>query len=133
MIIIDCHEPPSIIEQIKTQVPVAVLKLKFGDYSFSDTIVERKTLSDFFASLKDKRLRIQFDGMSRYYRESYLLIEGFFDFTYVTNIDYLYSQLFDLTLRFDAKIIFSKDSNSTASTIKKLFLKKNRGYAFADV
>ena len=90
MLIIDCHEPKSIIEKIKLAIPAEVLRLKYGDYSFSDTIIERKTLSDFFSSMKSSRLREQMENMNRYYSDKYLLIEGFFDFSYVNNIGYLY-------------------------------------------
>ena len=109
MLLIDCHEPNAIIEKLKLFMPVRVLTLKYGDYSFSDTIIERKTLSDFFTSIKNNKLREQMEYISRFYTEKYLLIEGFFDFSYVNNIDYLYSQLIDTMLNFDVKVIFSKD------------------------
>ena len=48
MLLIDSHEPKEIIEKIKEAIPAQVLRLKYGDYSFSDISIERKTLSDFF-------------------------------------------------------------------------------------
>ena len=128
MLLIDCHEPSEIIKKLETRIPVKVLKLKYGDYSFSDIIIERKTLSDFFASLKNQRLSEQMENLSRFYAERYLIIEGFFDFSYVNNIDYLYSELFSIVLNFDAKIIFSKDCEKTASIVKSLYFRKNFGY-----
>ena len=128
MLLIDCHEPAEIIKKLETRIPVEVLKLKYGDYSFSDIIIERKTLSDFFASLKNERLINQMESLSRYYTEKYLIIEGFFDFSYVNNIDYLYSELFKIVLNFDVKVLFSKDCEKTASMLKNLYFRKNFGY-----
>ena len=89
MLLIDCHEPLTIIKELEASIPVRVLQLKYGDYSYSDVIIERKTLSNFFFSLKHNRLKEQMAEMSRYYSKKYLLIEGFFDFDYVNNIDYV--------------------------------------------
>ena len=82
MLLIDSHEPREIIKKLNTLIPTKVLRLKYGDYSFSDIVIERKTLSDFFSSLKNDRLKEQMESISRYYTEKYLLIEGFFDFSY---------------------------------------------------
>ena len=78
MLLIDCHEPNAIIEKLESCIPTRVLTLKYGDYSFSDTVIERKTLSDFFTSIKNNKLQEQMEYMSRFYTEKYLLIEGFF-------------------------------------------------------
>ena len=128
MLLIDCHEPVEIIKKLETRIPVKVLNLKYGDYAFSDIVIERKTLSDFFTSLKNERIYNQMESLSRYYTEIYLIIEGFFDFSYVNNIDYLYSELFGIVLNFDVKIIFSKDCEKTASILKNLYFRKNFGY-----
>ena len=130
MLLIDCHEPITIIEKLKSSLKVEVLKLKYGDYSFSDILIERKTLSDFFLSLKDNRLAEQMESINRYYNEKYLLIEGFFDFSYVNNLNYLYSKLADITLDFDIRVMFTKDSYHTVNILKRLYLMKNRGYIF---
>ena len=128
MLLIDCHEPAEIIKNIEARIPVNVIKLKYGDYSFSDVVIERKTLSNFFCSLKNKRPYNQMEGLSRFYGERYLIIEGFFDFSYVNNIDYLYSELFRIVLNFDAKIIFSKNCENTSSMLKNLYFRKNFGF-----
>ena len=127
MLLVDCHEPRQIIEKLQPDIPVKVIKLKYGDYSFSDIVIERKTLSDFFSSLKNDRLNEQMENISRYYSEKFLLIEGFFDFSYVNNIDYIYSMLIGITLDFDVKILFSKDIDKTADFIRRIYLRKNFG------
>ena len=128
MLLIDSHEPKSIIEKLQSAISTKVLRLKYGDYSFSDIVIERKTLSDFFLSIKGDRLKEQMESIDRYYTEKYLLIEGFFDFSYVNNIDYLYSKLNEIILNYDIRLIFSKDCDCTASIIKKLYFNKNLGY-----
>ena len=128
MLLIDCHEPNSIIENIKLEVPIKVISLKYGDYSFSDTVIERKTLSDFFSSIKSKRLQEQMENISRHYSEKYLLVEGFFDFSYVNNIAYLYSQIIQVTLNSDIKVLFTKDCKNSAALIKRIYFKNNLGY-----
>ena len=128
MILIDSHEPKEITQSISKSIPTEVLRLKYGDYSFSDIVVERKTLSDFFSSLKDGILTEQMEHISRYYTEKYLLIEGFFDFSYVNNLGYLYSQLIDMTLDLDIRVMFSKDKDCTATILKKMYFMRNFGY-----
>lgn len=128
MLLIDCHEPDAIIEKLESAIPTRVLILKYGDYSFSDTVIERKTLSDFFSSLKSNKLKEQMEYISRYYAEKYLLIEGFFDFSYINNIDYLYSKLIDITLDFNIKLIFSKDIDQTVAIIRRIYRQRNFEY-----
>lgn len=128
MLLIDCHEPSAITEAIKTSIPVSSIKLKYGDYVFSDVAIERKTLSDFFSSLKDGRLDEQLQNMSRHYSKRFLMIEGFFDFSYVNNIAFLYSKLAGFVLNFGVNILFSKDEEQTAELIKKIYLRKNLDY-----
>ena len=70
MLLIDYHEPIAIIEKLKSSLKVEVLKLKYGDYSFSDVVIERKTLSDFFLSLKNNRLADEMESINRYYTEN---------------------------------------------------------------
>ena len=127
MLLIDSHEPKEIIEKIKEAIPAQVLRLKYGDYSFSDIAVERKTLADFFSSLKANRLGEQMENISRCYTEKYLLIEGFFDFSYVNNIGYLYSELSKIAIDFDVRMILSKDAEDTAGIIKRMYFRKNFG------
>lgn len=128
MLLIDSHEPVDIVQALKAKLPVKVLMLKYGDYSFSDAIIERKTLSDFFLSLKNQRLEYQMESISRLYTHKYLVIEGFFDFSYVNNVSYLYSRLSNITLDFDIKIIFSQDINQTICMVKRIYSLKNVGY-----
>lgn len=125
MLLADIHEPESIIEELKSKVQLHVIRLKYGDYAFSDTVIERKSLSDFFSSLKSRRIFEQMENISRFYTAKYLFIEGFFDFSYVNNVEYLYNQLFLLSQNFGVKIVFSSDEKQTSCFISKMYLSRN--------
>ena len=128
MILADCHEPEIIIEELKKNSDLKVIRLKYCDYSFSDVAIERKTLSDFFSSLKSGRLIGQMENIGMYYSSKFLIIEGFFDFSYIKNINYFHSVLLRITLDFDVKILFSLDEDSTADFIKRIYFRKNLNY-----
>ncbi len=128
MLLIDCREPKEIIEILSKNIPTRIIKLAHGDYLFSGIAIERKTLSDFFTSLKTGRLIEQITNIKRNFPNTYLLIEGFFDFTYVNNIDYLYSQISYLTINLGTKIIFSKDTGFTSEIIRKIYLTRFKTY-----
>ncbi len=129
MLLVDVHEPKSLAAELHQGMPIKAITLKYGDYSFSGTIIERKSLSDFFSSLKSGRLLEQMENINRFYTNKYLLIEGFFDFEYVNNIEYLYNQLFRITHDFGVRIIFSKDEKQTAAFIRKLYFRRFLGSA----
>ena len=55
-------------------------KLDIGDYLIQDTIIERKTFSDFINSMINKRLQEQLINLKKYQRH-FLIVEGF-DYDY---------------------------------------------------
>lgn len=65
------------------------------------------------------------ENIGRFYAAKYLFIEGFFNFSYVNNVEYLYSQLFLLSHNFGVKILFSMDEKQTAYFISNLYLSRN--------
>lgn len=121
MIIADCHEPDEIINGLKKSIPLKVANLSCGDYISSNTVIERKTLSDFFLSIKSGRLSEQMEKMRLNYSRKYLIIEGVFDFTYVKNISWLYRQLSDYALNYNAVVLFSKDKEDSVYLIKRIY------------
>ena len=42
MLLIDCHEPNKIINKLKVNIHVEILRLKYGDYLFSDILLRSK-------------------------------------------------------------------------------------------
>ena len=116
-----------------TIVPVT---LEVGDYVLSPHIcVERKSLSDLFASFLSGRLLKQMEVMCRHYKAPVLLIE--FDrkrpFALLSkgelgseiNSRHIMARLAILCLHFpQVRFVWSRDSHSTSSTF--LMLKKNQ-------
>ena len=73
-IIIDTREAQSLITAnlIEQKANIEHEQLEIGDYLIQDTIIERKTFSDFISSILDKRLFNQLREMKKY--EKYFLI-----------------------------------------------------------
>ena len=53
MIIVDKREKNSLVisELIRRKIPIEIKQLEIGDYIIGDTIIERKTKSDFISSI----------------------------------------------------------------------------------
>lgn len=80
-IIADIHEKNSLVlSELKSseQVQLQILPLKIGDYLIGNTIIERKTVSDFISSMLNKRLIQQLNQM-QIYPQKILIIEGELD------------------------------------------------------
>ena len=92
-ILIDSNEAskaPDILEKIKTLgIPVGVEHLECGDFIIGDTLIERKTIDDFFGSLNSGRLFDQLYKMKLSGKKCFLVIIG----TY----PYIYKELSDIT------------------------------------
>lgn len=63
-LVIDSREPSDIFDKLKSIIEVNKIALPVGDYMYTNNgriiaILERKTLSDYYASIKDKRLEVQ--------------------------------------------------------------------------
>ena len=124
MIRIDVHEPIQIAELLNKNSFIIRETLHYADYTFGDITIERKTISDFFVSLQSGRLYFQLRKMRTKFQNCYLLIEGFFDFTYVTNLSWLYKQIQIITIELDVKILFTKDMEDTASIIRRIYFRE---------
>lgn len=85
-IILDKRENNSLIKAnlIEQSANFSEEILQIGDYLINDTILERKTYSDFTASITDKRLFNQIKEMQKY-PTRYLILEGF-DFSYKSRL-----------------------------------------------
>ncbi|MEX2514212.1 MAG: ERCC4 domain-containing protein [Cyclobacteriaceae bacterium] len=58
-------------------VDLKVIHLKIGDFKMENRlIIERKTMTDFMASIKDRRLFLQAAKLARCHLPSFLLLEG---------------------------------------------------------
>jgi Fanconi anemia group M protein len=77
VIVVDRREPADIAARIQELgVPVAVKQISPGDYVVGEVAVERKTVSDFFASLINRRLFDQVRRLREAYPVPMILVEG---------------------------------------------------------
>lgn len=80
-IIADIHEKDSLIlaelteKENNKEIELVIQPLKIGDYFIGNTIIERKTISDFVSSMISKRLVDQLNQMKQY-ENQLLIIEG---------------------------------------------------------
>src|SRR3989344_174979 len=119
-IIIDIHEKNSlVISELKSsgQIDIEIKSLKIGDYLVGNTIIERKTVSDFISSMLNRRLIEQLRQMQEY-KNNLLIIEGEISsfFKERTNINPTSVRGFIISILTNYKIpiIFKKDSEDTA-------------------
>lgn len=77
MIIVDKREKNSLVisELIRRKIPIEVKQLEIGDYIVGDTIIERKTKSDFISSIINKRLLEQLGNMKQFPNKLLILEE----------------------------------------------------------
>ena len=116
----DIHEKDSSIlaELISNkEIETKIISLKIGDYLIGNTIVERKTTSDFISSMLNKRLIQQLVQMQKY-KNKLLIIEG--------NPENLTSQegklnpnalrgfILSIIQNYNTNIIFTKDPIDTS-------------------
>ncbi len=132
-IIVDYRERNSrvIPEIIDLGMNIEFKELKVADYIINGTAIERKTVSDFIASMKNRRLIRQLEEIQQY-KDRLLVIEG-------VDEQELYSDsednpgmhpnsirgfILSILLNYKVPIIFTKDSKDTAKFLKILMNKK---------
>ena len=116
--IVDLHERESgVIEHLVAKgAEVAVEALPVGDYLLSERVaVERKTVSDFLASLTKKRLYRQLDALKENFARPLILIEGR-DLYGIRKIhpDVIRSALALIAVEYGFPVIFTADARDTA-------------------
>ncbi|MEX0932651.1 MAG: ERCC4 domain-containing protein [Candidatus Pacearchaeota archaeon] len=133
-IIVDTREKNSLIvsEIIENGLEVEFKTLKVADYLVNDTAIERKTVSDFISSMKNKRLLKQLEEIQQY-KSRMLIIEGIDE-------QELYSDeeltgmhpnavrgfLLSIILKYNVPIIFTKNYEDSAKFISVLSKKENK-------
>jgi len=136
-IIIDYREKNSLVisELVSLGLDVEVKELKVADYLVNGTAIERKTVSDFINSMKNRRLLKQLEEL-RQYESRLLIVEGIEE-------QELYSDdfseerggmhpnsirgfLLSILLNYKVPVIFTKNYEDTAKFISVLSRKKPR-------
>ena len=119
-IIIDTREKNSLIftELYSMKALTKFEKLEIGDYLIGNTILERKTISDFQSSIFDKRIIPQLKNMKKYARQI-LILEGFYyDYRDLRiNENAFRGMLLSISLDFQIPIIFTENEKDTAKLL----------------
>ena len=115
---------PKLIDQ---DCIVKIRELKVGDYIANSTVVERKTITDFLSSMKNKRLVKQLEELQQY-EKRLLIIEGFGEKDIyeesAINKNAIRGFLLSISLKHKVPIIFSKDEEDTSKFLIILAKKK---------
>ncbi len=119
-IIADIHEKNSLIIseiQSSNKASLELKSLKIGDYLIGETVIERKTTSDFISSMLSKRMVEQLKQMHSY-KKRLLIIEGKTKelFKNDTNLNPNAVRGFILSImsNYETPIIFAKNHKETA-------------------
>ena len=128
-IIVDTREKQSLISAnlLERKANIAYEKLDIGDYLIQDTIIERKTFSDFISSMLSKRLHDQLIHLKKY-DKYFLIIEGFYYNYNKFNIheNAIRGMLLSIANDFQIPIIYTESESDTAKfliTLAKRFEK----------
>ena len=132
-IIIDHREKNSLVisELMELGFEIEFKQLKVGDYLIGGVAIERKTVSDFINSIKNKRLIYQL-GELQQYKNKLLIIEGIDEQELYTDSEEIIGMhpnairgfLLSILLKYKVPIIFTKDYEDTAKFILILSKKK---------
>jgi len=132
-IIIDHQEKNSLLisELIDLGFEIEFTRLKVADYLVKGVAIERKTISDFVGSIKNKRLLRQLEELQQY-EKKLLIIEGIYEqelYTDSQEIEGMHANairgfLLSVLLNFNVPIIFTKDYADTAKFMDVLSRKK---------
>ena len=130
---IDYREKNSLVvsELIALGLEVEVKELKVADYIVGGTAIERKTVSDFIASMKNGRLLRQLEEL-RQYESMLLIVEGIDEQELYTDSEEVIGMhpnsvrgfLLSILLNYKVPVIFTKNYEDTARFISVLSRKK---------
>jgi len=130
---IDYREKNSLVpaELIKEGFNVNFKELKVADYIVKGVAIERKTVSDFISSMKNRRLLNQLQELQQY-EKKLLIIEGIDEQELYTDLQKKIGMhpnsvrgfLLSILLKYNVPIIFTKNAEDSAKFIYLLSKKK---------
>ena len=137
-IIIDYREKNSLVpaELVESGIDIEFKGLKVGDYITKDIAIERKTVSDFISSMKNKRLPKQLEELQQY-ENRLLIVEGIDEQElYTDSQDFIGMHpnairgfLLSILLKYKVPIIFTKNYQDTAKFLIVLSKRKTNNSA----
>jgi|SaaInlV_200m_DNA_2_1039689.scaffolds.fasta_scaffold00328_22 ERCC4-type nuclease len=132
-ITIDYREKNSLVpsELVASNLNIEFKELKVADYIVKGVAIERKTVSDFITSMKNRRLLKQLQELQQY-EKRLLIIEGIDEQDLYTDSQEQIGMhpnsvrgfLLSILLKYNVPIIFAKNSEDTAKFITLLSKKK---------
>lgn len=133
-VIVDYRERNSLVysELINLGLELHPRELKVADYIVKDVAIERKTVSDFITSMKNRRLIRQLEDLQQY-KKRLLIIEGIDEQElYSDSEDWIGMHpnairgfLLSILLKYNVPIIYTKDYKDTAKFINILAKKQS--------
>ena len=134
-VIIDYREKNSLIpSELKSLgLETELRELKVADYIIQGVAIERKTVSDFISSMKNRRLLKQLEELQQY-QDKLLIIEGIDEQDLYTDSEEIIGMhpnsvrgfLLSILLKYKVPIIFTKNYQDTAKFLSVLSRKKPR-------
>ena len=134
-VIVDYREKNSLVvsELASLGLDIEVKELKVADYLVKGTAIERKTVSDFISSMKNRRLLRQLEEI-RQYESRLLIIEGIDEQELYTDSKEIIGMhpnsirgfLLSILLNYKVPIVFTKNYEDTARFISVLSRKEPR-------
>lgn len=130
-IIVDYREKNSLIasELVHLGCEIQFSNLEIGDYIIKNTIIERKTISDFLSSMMNKRLSRQLDNLQQV-ESKLLIIEGIDEHNIYSrsniNESAVRGFMLSILLNYKVPIIFTKDYEDSAKFIYVLAKKPSK-------
>ena len=132
---IDYREKNSLVvsELTSLGVDVEIKELKVADYIVKGTAIERKTVSDFINSMKNRRLLNQLEELKQY-ESKLIIVEGIDEQELYTDSEENIGMhpnsvrgfLLSILLNYKVPIIFTKNDEDTAKFISVLSKKETR-------
>jgi len=129
MIIIDDREPDRIRSILyKEGIRIKTMRLTVGDYIIGDLGIERKSTSDFYRSIIDKRIFDQASRLKDAYPKQAIILEGDLeDLLYTsTNPSAILGTLTSLAIDYSIPLIYSRDEADTARILIYIWRKHTR-------
>ena len=106
-----------------------IVRLEVGDIISGDVCIERKSLTDFISSVKDKRLLIQAKRMRENYDNCYILVESdlskiakhIFFKNLKININYIKSVVSQVLIHYNVPVVFCSSRKNFVDIVNYIF------------
>ena len=130
LVIVDYREKGSGLVEVllrEQSLQIQLNSLAFGDVIVGPIGIERKTATDFLASLQDGRLFSQLIGLRRYYRKRILILEGSLELDQQLRRNYaLRGAFLRVAAGLQVPVLRTLSLQETARVISHLALQENK-------